>query len=199
MCSGGGATACALHFLPRVDATVLSLREGRTWCTWPTMTKEPRRYWRCASVVMHLRQISSRARERERHNESRLARMMRFLRGLTYYLSGVPKARPLEGLVSWRVSDAPLKGLIECASERSGARLRWKMAETDLHSVFVFQVRRDGKCFDSCWAEQGSSIAGGSPMCRETSTPIPGPSSVRASEIGFGKQRRPWKSKGILP
>jgi len=25
-------------------------------------------------------------------------------------------------------------------------------------------------------------------MCRETSTPIPGPSSVRASEIGFGKQ-----------
>jgi len=45
---------------------------------------------------------------------------------LTYYLSGVPKARPLEGLVSWRVSDAPLKGLIECASERSGARLRWK-------------------------------------------------------------------------
>jgi len=62
------------------------------------------------------------------------------------------------------------------------------MAETDLHSVFVFQVGRDGKCFDACWAEQGSSIAGGSSMCRETSTPTPAPSAVRASEIGFGKQ-----------
>ena len=47
------------------------------------------------------------------------------VRRLTYYLSGVPKARPLEGLVSWRVSDAPPKGLIECAAERGGARFRW--------------------------------------------------------------------------
>jgi hypothetical protein len=70
-----------------------------------------------------------------------------------------------------------------------------EMAETDLHLVFVFQVRLDGKCFDTYWAEWGSSIAGGSSMCRETSTPIPGPSSEHASEIGFGKQRWPWKVK----
>jgi hypothetical protein len=73
------------------------------------------------------------------------------------------------------------------------------MAETELPSVFVIQVRLDGKCFDACRAEWGSSIAGGSSMCRETSTPIPGPSSVHASETGFGKQGRPRKSKGILP
>ena len=30
-----------------------------------------------------------------------------------------------------------------------------EMAETDLHSVFVFQVRRDRKCFDACWAAVG--------------------------------------------
>jgi len=29
------------------------------------------------------------------------------------------------------------------------------MAEADLHSVFVFQVRLDGKCFDACWAAVG--------------------------------------------
>ena len=47
-------------------------------------------------------------------------------RRLTYYLSGVPKARPLEGWVSWPVNDAPPKGFIERAAERSGARLRFE-------------------------------------------------------------------------
>jgi hypothetical protein len=82
---------------------------------------------------------------------------------------------------------------MRCRAQRREASV--EKAETDLHSVFVFQVRRDGECFDACWAEQGSSIAGGSSMCRETSTPIPGPSSGHANEIGFGKQRRPWKTK----
>ena len=27
--------------------------------------------------------------------------------------------------------------------------------EIDLHLVFVFQVRLDGKCFDACLAEKG--------------------------------------------
>ena len=86
---------------------------------------------------------------------------------------------------------------MRCQAQRREASV--EMAETDLHSVFVFQVRRDGKCFDACRAEWGSSIAGGSSMCRETSTPIPGPSSVRASEIGFGKQGDPVEGKGISP
>jgi hypothetical protein len=73
------------------------------------------------------------------------------VRRLTYYLSGVPKARPLEGWVSWPVNDAPLKGSIERAAERSGARLRFEWQRLTL--VFVFQVRLDGKCFDACGQE----------------------------------------------
>ena len=45
---------------------------------------------------------------------------------LTYYLSGVPKARPLEGWVRWPVTDASPKGLIEYSAEHCGARLRFE-------------------------------------------------------------------------
>jgi hypothetical protein len=70
-------------------------------------------------------------------------------------------------------------------------------AETDLHSVFVFQVRRDGKCFDACQAEQGLSIVGGSSMCGKASTLVPGPLSMCADEIGFEERgdRSKWKHR----
>jgi hypothetical protein len=44
--------------------------------------------------------------------------------GLTCYLSGEPKASPLEGLVRERVGNARTRGLNEHAAKRCGARLR---------------------------------------------------------------------------
>jgi hypothetical protein len=68
--------------------------------------------------------------------------------GLTCHMSGEPKASPLDGLVRERVGNARSQRL-----ERKRGRAQWReasveVAEIDLHSVFVFQVRLDGKCFD---------------------------------------------------
>ena len=72
---------------------------------------------------------------------------------------------------------------MRCRAQRREGSV--EMAEADLHSVFVFQVRLDGKCFDPRQAAQGLSIAAGSSMCGKASALVPGPTSMRASEIAF--------------
>src|SRR6266568_9109060 len=63
------------------------------------MAKEPCRYWRSASVVTRLRKPCYLCDSAYGATSDKCAFMMRFLRGLTFDLSGVPKARPLEGRV----------------------------------------------------------------------------------------------------
>jgi hypothetical protein len=74
-----------------------------------------------------------------------------------------------------------------------------EMAETDLHSVLYFKLGLMANASTHAGQLEDSSIAGGSSMCRETWTLKPGPSSVRAIEMGFGKQSGCGRAKEFRP
>ena len=97
---------------------------------------------------------------------------------LTYYLSGVPKARPLEGWVRWPANDAPLKGLTERSAERRRARLRFERQRLTCIRSLYFKLgamanasTRSGQR----WAQVSLAAA---QMCGEASALVPGHSSV---------------------
>src|SRR6266568_7435655 len=82
----------------RAEATVRSPRRPDV-AHLAEDAKEPCCYWSGASVVTRLRQPCNSCDSACGATNDKCAFMMRFLRGLTFDLSGLPKAGPLEGRV----------------------------------------------------------------------------------------------------
>jgi hypothetical protein len=107
---------------------------------------------------------------------------------LTYYLSGVPKARPLEGWVRWPVNDALLKGLTERPAERCSARLRFERQRLTCIRSLYFKLGAMANASTRAGQRRAQVSLAAAQVCGEASAPVPGHSSMRAGEIGFEEQ-----------
>ena len=110
--------------------------------------------------------------------------------GLTYYLSGVPKARPLEGWVRWPVNDALLllKSLTERSAERCCARLRFERQKLTCIRSLYFKLGAMANASTRAGQRRAQVSLAAAQMCGEASALVPGHSPMRASEIGFEEQ-----------
>jgi len=115
--------------------------------------------------------------------------------GLTYYLSGVPKARPLEGWVRWRAATAPAKGLTERSAERRSARLRFERQRLTCIRSLYFKLGAMANAWTRAGQRRAQVSLAVAQMCGEASELVPGHSSV---PVRLGSRNKATEAGGSI-